>query len=266
MDSSPDRKDETQPAQRHENHGESGVDWQLLEAGNILLDKLRLMDAKDIALILTSTALVMVGIFQTAATVRSADAAKKAAQIAASQMEITDRPWITIDASIISPLTYDGKAARVAFSFAPKNIGHSPAQNVLIMPELVPAFMGDDVREEQKRICDGAAQMNSAFPKYVLFPEEPFQEPFRLDLPTEVINSRWSEIQPRSMKIPDLIPIVLLGCVDYTYETSPRHHQTGFAFDIIMKDGRLPLKSLVPLNPDSLALRRHVIFGGQFAN
>jgi hypothetical protein len=194
----------------------------------------------------------------------SADAANSAAVTAAKQLELTDRPWVTIDASITAPLTYDGKAVRIAFSFVPKNIGRSPAQGVLIVPELIPAFMGDDVREEQKRICDGAAQVNPIFPKYVLFPNEPFLEPFGLDLSNEAINSHWGKLPP-GMKAPDPIPIALVGCVDYTYETSPKHHQTGFALDVIMKNQGLPLKSLTPLSPSSLILRQHA-FGGHFAN
>jgi hypothetical protein len=201
---------------------------------------------------------------QWTATNKAANAAKSAADTAANQLELFDRPWVTIDASIASPLTYDGTAVRIAFSFTPKNIGQSPAQNVLIVPELIPVFMGDDVRKEQQRICDGAGQINSMFPRYVLFPNEPFVEPFALDLPTEAINSHWGKLPP-GMKAPDPIPIGLVGCVDYTYENSPKHHQTGFAFDVIMNDGRLPLKSLTPLNPSSLILRQHAI-GGHFAN
>jgi hypothetical protein len=183
---------------------------------------------------------------------------------AAKQLELTDRPWVTIDVSIVSPLTYTDKGAQINFSFVPKNVGHSPAQNVLIAPELVPVFMGDDVSEAQKRICNSAAQDQRFFPKYVLFPEKPYVEPFGLDMSAESINSHWGKL-PARMKDRDPIPIGVVGCVDYTYETSPRHHQTGFALDVLMKDGRLPLKSLTPLAPNSLILRQHAI-GGHFAN
>ncbi len=196
---------------------------------------------------------------------KSAEAAKSAADTAARQLEMTDRPWITIDVVITSALNYDSKGVRMNFSFVPKNIGHSPAQNVLIIPELVPVFMGDDVREIQKKICDSVPQINSAFPKYVLFPEEPFSEPFGLDISAEAIKAHWGKLPP-GKGLPDPIPIGIVGCVDYTYETSSRHHQTGFAFDILMKDGRLPLRSLTPLDPNLLILRQHGFFGSHFAN
>jgi hypothetical protein len=217
-----------------------------------------------LALCVTTILYTVFSAFQWNANEKAAEAAKSAAETAASQLELTDRPWVTIDASITAPLTYDGKTVQIAFSFIPKNIGHSPAQNVSIVPKLIPAFMGDDVREEQKRVCDGAAQINNGFPAYVLFPEEPYSQPIGLDLPIETINLHWGKLPP-GMEAPGIIPIAIIGCVDYTYTTSPKHHQTGFAFDVLTKDGRLPQKSLTPLPPNSLILRQHP-FAGHFAN
>jgi hypothetical protein len=191
-------------------------------------------------------------------------AAKESADTAARQLEMTDRPWVAVDVSITSPLAYNDKGVEVEFSFTPKNIGHSPAQNVLIDPQLLPIFMGDDVREIQKNICDSAAKAQSRMPRYVLFPEEPYTQPFGLSMSSESIIAHWGK-QPPGMGQPDPIPIALVGCVDYTYETSRRHHQTGFAIDVLMKDGRLPLRSLTPLAPSSLILRQHPE-GGHIAN
>jgi hypothetical protein len=101
----------------------------------------------------------------------SADAATQSANTASRQLEMADRPWVTIDIMIASPLTYEKDRVTMTFDFIPKNIGHSPAQNVLIVPELLPVFMGDDLRDMQKRICDSANQVTGAFPRYVIFPE-----------------------------------------------------------------------------------------------
>jgi hypothetical protein len=124
---------------------------------------------------------------------KAAEAAKSAADTAAKQLEMTDRPWVAIEVAITSPLIYDDKGVRLDFSFVPKNIGHSPAQNVLIAPELLPVFMGDDVSEAQKRICKSAAQ-DTVFPKYVLFPEEPYSQPFGLSMSTESIIAHWGKV------------------------------------------------------------------------
>jgi hypothetical protein len=197
-------------------------------------------------------------------SIRAANAAKKAAGAAAEQAEMLDRPWVTISPVISGPLIYSDKRVTMSFLFVPKNIGHSPAQDVLIIPELIPVFMGDDVREEQKRICSGAPSININFPKYVLFPEEPFSEPFGLDMSHESIVVHWGKLPP-NIPEPDPIPIGLVGCVDYTYESSPRHHQTGFAFDIVLPNGGMPLRSLSPIPPTSLVLRQHAN-GGHFAD
>ncbi len=192
----------------------------------------------------------------------SADAAKSAAETAAAQLEMTDRPWVTIDVLITGPLTYSDEGVQMNFSFVPKNIGHSPAQDVLISPQLIPVSMGDDVRVKQNQICKVANQ--TGFPKYTLFPDEPFTQPFGLGMSAESIAARWGKLPP-NMGLPDPIPIALVGCVDYTYGTSRRHHQTGFALDVDLKDGRLPLRSLAPIPPRSLILRQHPN-GGHFAN
>jgi hypothetical protein len=185
----------------------------------------------------------------------------QAAQTQLSLMRDADRPWIDVDIFITSPLTYDGKAVRMEFTIVPTDIGRSPAQNISINPKLTPEFMGDDLREIQKRLCDSAATKNGmASLQYVLFPGHHYSQPVGLDMSAEDINSHWGK-QPPGFGSPDPIPIALVGCLDYTYESSDRHHQTAFAVDVLMKDGRLPLKSLMPLAPNSLILRSHPTSG-----
>jgi hypothetical protein len=195
---------------------------------------------------------------------KSADAAKSAADTAAKQLELTSRPWVDIDVSITSPVTYDSNGMHVSFTFAPKNIGQSPAQDVSIAPKLVPGSMGTDVREMQKRICDNRAAASDEPLRYVLFPDRSYKQEITMGITDTEINSQWSKFELRQ-KPNDLIPVLIIGCVDYTYDSSPRHHQTGFAFDILMKDRRILLKSKMPLQPDSVGLMEHS-FGGHFAN
>jgi hypothetical protein len=183
------------------------------------------------------------------------------------QFENADRPWIDVDVSISSPLIYDSGEVRVEFTFVPKNIGRSPAQNISIDPRLKPILMGDDLREIQRHLCENsAANDKNATLKYTLFPGDRYIQRMEIGMSIEDVNSRFSRTEfERSLGPLDPIPIGLVGCVDYTYESSPRHHQTGFALDVLMKDGRLPLKSMTPLAPESLMLRLHPV-GGHFAN
>ena len=180
----------------------------------------------------------------------------KASEDQLALMRDADRPWIDIDIFITSPLTYNGNAVGAAFTFVPTNIGRSPAQNISINPTLKPAFMFDDLHEIQKGLCDKAATgLGMASLKYTLFPGHHYNQPVGMGLSIDDIDSHSGKL-PTGV-VDDTIPVALVGCVDYTYESSNLHHQTTFAFDILMKDGRLPLKSKTPLQPSDLILRSH---------
>ncbi len=156
MNGDVNREDEANPSKRHENHGEDYVDWQLREAGDILLNKLRVMDAKDIALILTSVALVIVGFVQAIGTIHAADAAKSAAATAAKELELSQRPWITVEPQILSSLKFGADGARITIRLYIANTGHTPAVNVPdTMPEIYASFLTvPDPRQQRRDLCD----------------------------------------------------------------------------------------------------------------
>jgi hypothetical protein len=58
---------------------------------------------------------------------RSADAAEATSKIAAQQLEVADRPWVSIDMNLVGPLTFDENGANVKTLMTMKNSGHSPA-------------------------------------------------------------------------------------------------------------------------------------------
>jgi hypothetical protein len=180
------------------------------------------------------------------------------------QFESMDRPWVDLDVAITAPVTYDKNGLQIVVTFVPKNIGRSPAQNVSIAPRLIPGSMGTDVHEMQKRICDNRATASDEPLRYVLFPNRSYEQRITMQITAAEINSQWSTFELSQGPI-DPLPVLLVGCVDYTYESSPRHHQTGFTFDVLMKDGRTLLRSRIPLLPDSVGLMEHS-FGGHFAN
>ena len=178
---------------------------------------------------------------------------------AQKQFEVADRPWISVDVSVFSPLAYDSNGIHMTFKIVPKNIGHSPAQSIWIQPTLVIATMGDDLRTVEERTCQQAIAENQAsevpWAKYTLFPGDSYVQNTGVGVPIESINSKWERF--------DLIPIALVGCVDYIFGPASRHHQTGFIYEVLMRDGRIPSKSKAPIAPELLGLRP---MGGQFAN
>jgi hypothetical protein len=54
-----------------------------------------------------------------------------------AQLEISQRPWLSVVPSVIGPLTFDERGhANINFSFAIRNSGHSPAINVILIPSI----------------------------------------------------------------------------------------------------------------------------------
>ncbi|MBZ5679748.1 MAG: hypothetical protein LAO24_06560 [Acidobacteriia bacterium] len=185
-------------------------------------------------------------------------------ETAQKQFEAADRPWVAVDIALAAPLTYnESNGLSAVFYFLPKNIGRSPAQNIWVDPLLVPAFMGDDVSEAEKRACDKAVKHDELL-RYFLIPGQSYRQQIGLGMSNAEVNSHWNKFELSRGPI-DLIPIVLVGCVDYTYEASTRHHQTGFAYDVLTKDGLVIAKSKTPLPPDSISFRAHPT-GRFFAN
>lgn len=93
---------------------------------------------------------------------KSADAAKSAADTAASQLELTQRPWVFVkDAKVASPLTFDKDGAHVTFEITIHNSGLTPAVNALILPKLYPLPLIESARPPVERLCDATSYASS---------------------------------------------------------------------------------------------------------
>jgi len=104
--------------------------------------------------------LVVVSLSQSRATSRAtqqaSSAAKSTAEATARQLELSQRPWISIDASIQSPLTFTTEgAAQVSVNFVIRNVGSTPAKGLSVEPELSIASRGDqDPVIQRSKICE----------------------------------------------------------------------------------------------------------------
>lgn len=119
---------------------------------------------------LTFVAIVLyttVAALQWCANNKAANAAKTSADTAATQLELSERPWVTVSITLEEPphshspspsLTFnaDGTASLNAFIVV-KNIGHSIARNVSIRPQMYPPIFErilTEPTEKQKAWCD----------------------------------------------------------------------------------------------------------------
>jgi hypothetical protein len=90
-------------------------------------------------------------------------AAKKSADTATNQLELTLRPWVFVkDAKVVSPLTFDKEWAHVTFEITLHNSGLTPAVNAVISPKLYPLPLIETAKRPIERLCDATSYANSS--------------------------------------------------------------------------------------------------------
>jgi hypothetical protein len=102
---------------------------------------------------------------------KAADATQSTTQAIARQLELSQRPWVSINAIIASPLTYDSEgAAEVTLKLAIRNVGSTPAKGLSVEPKMFIASLGEqDPVMVRSRVCEenrtrGAGKDGTLFP------------------------------------------------------------------------------------------------------
>jgi hypothetical protein len=176
----------------------------------------------------------------------SADAAKRAAQAAEKQLDLSERPWLSVDVTKRGPFANSATGAVLSGSIEVKNIGHTVAKEVNSNVELI-VVHGDQIftkpLQEQKRLCD-LARNRKVRPEFTLGPVMFPDAGDRFDFSTQISRK---DIDAESFTVPKVttkfITSVLVGCIDYQTTFSKGHHQTGFIYMITRFD---PAKPAVP--------------------
>ena len=120
--------------------------------------------------------LLIVNLSQLRATSRAAQqassAAKSTAEATARQLELTQRPWVSIDTLIESPLTFTSEgSAQVSVKFIIRNVGSTPAKGLSVQPEISIASLDEqDPVMQRSKVCEenrtrGAGADGTLFPK-----------------------------------------------------------------------------------------------------
>ena len=182
------------------------------------------------------------------------------------QLESADRPWIDVKVSLTTPLTHDDSGYHVGVRHTYRNVGKSPAQNIWLSTKLLASVLLMGVpegratpKEIQKQLCDPSRREQDLTGYIVLFPDDSYAQEEILNLPGQDSNSLRG-LQNSPIKASGVVPLGLVGCVDYTFEASPTHHQTGFGF-VVLND-----RGLAPMVGQPLTLSRVPIDGFYFAN
>lgn len=158
----------------------------------------------------------------------SAAAAKSAAETAAREVEVSERPWIVID-NVRVPSNQTlivGKSIVITtIGMDVKNIGHSPATNVTA--HLILRLSGGPEGDIVKGICEGAIPPADGFGD-IIFPDKigpPASYP--INLSKEDVGKFWDA--PPTNRI-----LAVAGCVDYRSPISREYYYTGFLYDIFV--------------------------------
>lgn len=106
------------------------------------------------------------------ATQQASSAAKSTAEATARQLELSQRPWISIETFIESPLTFTPEgSAQVSVKFVIRNVGSTPAKGLSVQPEISIASLDEqDPVMQRSKVCEenrtrGAGTDGTLFPK-----------------------------------------------------------------------------------------------------
>jgi hypothetical protein len=164
--------------------------------------------------------------------------ADRSAKTAAQQLEMSERPWVVPELKPSAPLEFTADG-RMGFWVLEKftNIGHSVALNVnqtffFTIEELNGSADEQLSKEErQKDMCDRLRATGEKFPSFgqgetLLFPN---------DFTNYSIPIGFSKEDVEKVRIRDdyIWGLLIVGCVDYTFSFSSKHHQTRYIYEIV---------------------------------
>ena len=166
-----------------------------------------------------------------AAAQTQANASSRQADVALRQLEVADRPWLEVRVIPAEGLSYNVNGANLSFEFTVLNVGRSAAVNATIQARLV---LADKVLRAQQTLCGNVSQYAIAYP---VFPNARY---------VQVVSLTFNRDDMKTVLVPNLLTINLVGCVDYQFLGQSTHHQTGFIYDIQSDKGSIPIGEELP--------------------
>lgn len=171
-------------------------------------------------------------------------AAKKSADAAYRQLEMTDRPWIKDTVTSGEDFRFDHDVVMWSVNIRAENIGHSVATGIFPWAKLIAIDVTKDnpidgPRRQVKELCDSIDQKfeklkndpamwgTSAFPTYWL------EFPFGIYLTPAQVNT--SHINGGASLGNSIYP-ELIECVAYRYPSSDRPHHAGSVYVLSHSD------------------------------
>ena len=173
----------------------------------------------------------------------AADAAKSAADTAARELELSERPWISADFSAVSPLVIDSAGLRITIQTTITNVGHSPAVKAAESLKLYTSFlltpdpwkMRDEVCHEAERDSNAILSHTNTGLTQTWFPGN--QPPRIATYPIsrdEIIKGMVQPSQvPHGMNPPPWYSVNIAYCASYYSSFSSKQYHTGYLLQIV---------------------------------
>jgi hypothetical protein len=170
--------------------------------------------------------------------IKSADAAKSAANTARDTLVLAERPWIKIKHRIVKPLTFNvpgngGLIDSMTVEDTLENVGTSVALNVLSWEDVIPIDADNSLStalHRQKEWCDANRHPNEkGLSGNMIFPKDPF-------IQNMTVGGYMKNVTPvaeANKVVPGQVGFVLVGCVCYRSSFEPKSdptHQTRFVY------------------------------------
>jgi len=218
--------------------------------------------------------------------IRATGEATKAAETAQRQLEMSERPWLKVAFTVQKPgITFTNGGMQLNIVPHIENISHSVATGVVSPMEI---FRADDSNtmfkeplKRQKHLCDNLAKTpvlhGQESTGVVIFPNDSDSSwGYGLGLSKAEVDAAKDGrigVKGANMVGPKLLVPIVYGCVDYVYETSDRHHQTQFIFELqqVNRTSTVPARiPMVAIRANQLVKESDVViekypFGGFYA-
>ena len=184
-------------------------------------------------------------------SVQASEAAAARIQVATDArraIEVTERPWVALEARIGGPFTFLAKAPEGYVSSGGavfpvvvtlSNSGHSPASGLNLRSELIAPMVWDPLKERE-RLCDEAKQQESQNPRAfsdVLFPGTKMEQERSLTIDRDQVSSTAKQSG-------GVIGPYVVMCLAYRPAYSDQIHRTAVV--LALRQDRVATKPRFP--------------------
>ena len=151
---------------------------------------------------------------------RSTEAAKQAANTAQQQLEASEGAAVNFDVSVSGSFVSDSTGVKLQTTINLRNVGHSPAVEMLRGIEFLPLAPSDIIPERDK-VCSEARIAARAD---ALFPGDNLPENWTLTINKDKVDE--------ALKLKSFLHPTLIVCVSYRSIFSDKRHETAKILDV----------------------------------